>query len=159
MTIAILINCVLCFLVTSPFYPFVGFAVLAFAAIMLTVGADSQLADHFILSQAKNWGKEVDASVFENRRFLISVAFLSLSLKIGGVIAAFVMGGAAIGIAICILLASGWLFMGAGSGMTVGLAYQIGRLIVNIYSFVSVGIDRIAEWIAKLELSVLGINI
>lgn len=61
-------------------------------------------------------------------------------------------------IAFCILLAFGYLFEGPGSGMTISMSYGIARLVVKLFSLISVGFDKIAEWIAKIELRILKID-
>ena len=140
----IILNVLLGVLITSAFYPIVGIIVLIFCVLMLTIGYNNTIGESFIRTQMKYWGNDINEIVFSEKRLLLSVACLTLSLKIG---------------AFCILLAFGYLFDGSASGMTIGLSYNIARLVIKIFSLVSIGFDKIAEWIAKIELSILNIKI
>lgn len=155
----IILNVLLGFLITSAFYPIVGVVVLIFCVLMLTIGCNNSIGDFFIRIQMKYWGNNINEIVLNEKRLLLSVACLALSLKIGAAITIFVETGATIFLAFCILLAWGYFFDGSKSGMTIGLSYNIARLAIKIFSLVSIGFDKIAEWIAKIELSILNIKI
>lgn len=79
----------------------------------------------------------------------MSVACLTLSLKIGAAIAIFVETSAVILVAFCILLAFGYLFDGSASGMTIGLSYNIARLVIKIFSLVSIGLIKLQSGLQK----------
>lgn len=155
----IILNVLLGVLITSAFYPIVGIIVLIFCVLMLTIGYNNTIGESFIRTQMKYWGNDINEIVFSEKRLLLSVACLTLSLKIGAAIAIFVETSAVILVAFCIILAFGYLFDGSASGMTIGLSYNIARLVIKIFSLVSIGFDKIAEWIAKIELSILNIKI
>lgn len=155
----IALNILLGIVITSAFYPAVGIVVLIFSGLMLTIGCNTTIGTFFIRTQMKNWGDKVNEIVFSERRLLMSVACLTFSLKVGAAIAIFVETGAVILLAFCILLAFGYFFEGAASGMSIGLSYNIARLAIKIFSLVSIGFDKIAEWIAKAELHFLNIEI
>lgn len=155
----IALNILLGIVITSAFYPAVGIVVLIFSGLMLTIGCNTTIGTFFIRTQMKNWGDKVNEIVFSEKRLLMSVACLIFSLKVGSAIAIFVETGAVVLLAFCILLAFGYFFEGAVSGMSIGLSYNIARLTIKIFSVVSIGFDKIAEWIAKAELHFLNIDI
>lgn len=155
----ILLNILLGTVITSAFYPVIGIVVLVFSGLMLTIGCNTTLGAFFIRIQVKKWGDKVSEIVFSEKRLLMSVACLTFSLKVGAAIAIFVETGAVVLFAFCILLAFGYFFEGAASGMSIGLSYNIARLVIKIFSLVSIGFDKIAEWIAKAELHFLNIEI
>lgn len=76
----------------------------------------------------------------------------------GAAIALIIEGAAVIIIAFCILLASGWLFLGRESGMSVGLAYLISKLVMKIYLFCNSLADKLAMAVVRVEFSVLKIE-
>ena len=80
----------------------------------------------------------------ERNSCLVSIAFLILSLKVGAGIALIVEGLAIVLVAFCILIASGWLIEGRASGMSVGLAYNISKLVMKIYLFLNSLVDKLA---------------
>ena len=61
-------------------------------------------------------------------------------------------------LAFCLLLACGYFVEGAESGMTPVLSVRLARSAIKAFSFLSVGIDKIAEWTAKAELRILHIE-
>lgn len=155
----ITLNMILGFIITSVYYPIVGIAVSVFNGAMLTIGCQNALGAFFVRSQMKNLGNKVDKIVFSEDRLLMSITCLVFSLKIGAIITVFVETSAIFIIAFCILLASGYLFQGPLSGMTLISSYKIASLIFKIFSLLSIGFDKIAEWIAKAELRILNIEI
>lgn len=154
----IVINVLLGAAVMSAYYPAAGIAYVAFCGLMLTVGYNTALGSFLIRTQMKKWGNRVDEIVYSEKRLLTSIACLTLSLKLGAAVALLVETGAALMIAFCILMAFGYFFEGAASGMTVGLSWGIARFAVKIFTWLSIGFDKIAEWIAKAELSILKID-
>lgn len=154
----IILNVILGAAVMSAYYPVVGIAYVVLCVLMLTVGYNTVFGSFLIRTQMKKWGNKVDEIVFSEKRLLTSIACLTLSLKIGAAVALFVETGAALMIAFCILMAFGWFFEGAASGMTVSLSWGIARIAVKIFTLLSIGFDKIAEWIAKAELSILKID-
>lgn len=154
----LVLNCLLSVAITAAFFPYVGVGVLIFTIFMLTIGCHTAVGDFFLKTQMKTWGENVKQIVFRTKRVLMSVACLTFSLKVGTAIALFVETGAALMIAFCILFAFGYLFEGPGSGMTIGMSYGIARLVVKLFSLITVGFDKIAEWIAKIELRILKID-
>ncbi len=155
----IALNISLGIVITSAFYPVVGIVVLVFSLLMLTIGCNTTIVTFFFRTQMKNWGDKVSKIVFSEKRLLMSVACLTFSLKVGAAIALFVETGAVVLLAFCILLVFGYFFEGAASSMSIGLSYNIARLVIKIFSLVSIGFDKIAEWIAKAELRFLNIKI
>ena len=156
--VVIALNCLLGIAITSAYYPVAGIAVFLFSILMLTVGYKTAFGAFFIGTQMKHWGSNIDQILLNERKLLMSVACLSLSLKVGAAIAIFVETGAVLLIAFCILIAFGYFFEGPASGMTIGLSYGIARLVVKLFSLIHIGFDRIAEWIAKAELRILKIE-
>lgn len=155
----IALNISLGIVITSAFYPVVGIVVLVFSLLMLTIGCNTTIGTFFFRTQMKNWGDKVSKIVFSEKRLLMSVACLTFSLKVGAAIALFVETGAVVLLAFCILLVFGYFFEGAANSMSIGLSYNIARLVIKIFSLVSIGFDKIAEWIAKAELRFLNIKI
>ena len=88
-------------------------------------------------------------------RILISVAFLSLAVKIGVLIAILL-------VTVAILLASGFFFGGSSSGMSITGAFSISKILFKIYSFIEPIIkwcDTLFELIIKGEYKLLGIKV
>jgi len=154
----IVLNCVLAAVINIGYYPTVGFVILILSLIMTFLLNNTPISDFFIATQIKEWVQIIQQVNPISKSFMISVACLSLSLKICALIALFVETGAALLIAFSILLAAGYFFEGAASGITAGTGWLIARLLVKVYTFISVGLDRIAGWIAKIELDALGIS-
>ncbi len=154
----IVLNVLLGIIITSTLYPVIGIAVLGFSALMIAFGCNNPFGEFFINTQIKHWGNNVNEVVFSEKRLLMSVACLTLSLKISAAIAILVEAGAIIMLTFCILLACGYLIEGRASGITIGQSYSIAQLIIKIFSFVSIGFDKIAEWVAKAELYILNIK-
>lgn len=92
----IILNVLLGVLITSAFYPIVGIIVLIFCVLMLTIGYNNTIGESFIRTQMKYWGNDINEIVFSKKRLLLSVACLTLSLKIGAAIAIFVETSAVI---------------------------------------------------------------
>lgn len=102
-------------------------------------------------------------------RIVISVAFLSLAVKIGVLIktgiylvALLLVTVALLLVTVAILLASGFFFEGRSSGMSITGAYNISKILLKIYSFIEPVIkwcDTLFEWIIKGEYKILGIEV
>ena len=95
-------------------------------------------------------------------RIVISVAFLSLAVKIGVLIKTGIYLVALLLVTVAILLASGFFFGGRSSGMSITGAYNISKILLKIYSFIEPVIkwcDTLFEWIIKGEYKILGIEV
>lgn len=95
-------------------------------------------------------------------RIVISVAFLSLAVKIGVLIKTGIYLVALLLVTVAILLASGFFFEGRSSGMSITGAYNISKILLKIYSFIEPVIkwfDTLFEWIIKGEYKILGIEV
>lgn len=154
--LAIVLNTLLSVAMTSAFYPVVGLAVFVIEGVFLTLGRNSRIAASFLHHQMRNWKKH--QITFKERWLLMSVACLTCSMKIAAAIAIFVETGAALLLAFCLLLACGYFVEGAESGMTPVLSVRLARSAIKAFLFLSVGIDKIAEWTVKAELRILHIE-
>ncbi len=95
-------------------------------------------------------------------RIVISVAFLSLAVKIGVLIKTGIYLVALLLVTVAILLASGFFFEGRSSGMSITGAYNISKILLKIYSFIEPVMkwcDTLFEWIIKGEYKILGIEV
>ena len=95
-------------------------------------------------------------------RIVLSVAFLSLAVKIGVLIKTGIYLVALLLVTVAILLASGFFFEGRSSGMSITGAYNISKILLKIYSFIEPVIkwcDTLFEWIIKGEYKILGIEV
>lgn len=95
-------------------------------------------------------------------RIMISVAFLSLAVKIGVLIKTGIYLVALLLVTVAILLASGFFFEGRSSGMSIIGAYNISKILLKIYSFIEPVMkwcDTLFEWIIKGEYKILGIEV
>ena len=95
-------------------------------------------------------------------RIVISVAFLSLAVKIGVLIKIGIYLVALLLVTVAILLASGFFFEGRSSGMSITGAYNISKILLKIYSFIEPVMkwcDTLFEWIIKGEYKILGIEV
>lgn len=95
-------------------------------------------------------------------RIVISVAFLSLAVKIGVLIKTGTYLVALLLVTVAILLASGFFFEGRSSGMSITGAYNISKILLKIYSFIEPVMkwcDTLFEWIIKGEYKILGIEV
>ena len=93
---------------------------------------------------------------------MISVAFLSLAVKIGVLIKTGIYLVALLWVTVASLLASGFFFEGRSSGMSITGAYNISKILLKIYSFIEPVIkwcDTLFEWIIKGEYKILGIEV
>ena len=94
-------------------------------------------------------------------RILISVAFLSLAVKIGVLIKTGIILVAILLVSVAIFLASGFFF-GSSSGMSITGAFSISKILFKIYSFIEPIIkwcDTLFELIIKGEYKLLGIKV
>lgn len=95
----------------------------------------------------------------EGKRLLISVSFVTVSLKVLAFFGLLVEVGSAAAIALAILLACGFFFEGSRSGMNVSSAFIIGRAITKIYNVLNSVSEIVARVLFKLELMILGIEL
>lgn len=155
----VFLNLLLGIAITSPFYPFVGVVFAVFSSIMVEFVSNTSVGMYFIRKQTQNWGNNVADIVFKEKKLLMSVVCLTLALKIGAAIALFVEIGAAVFIAFSLLLIFGYFFNGPLSILSGMInSWYIARFILKIFSLLSIGFDKIAEWIAKGELALLNIK-
>lgn len=154
----IILNIALGMILTSAAYPVVGLVMLIFYGLMLSVGCSTAIGPLFIKSQMKHWGNKVDEIIFSNKRLLMSVACLTFSLKISIAIAIFIEAGAVLLLFFAFFIALGYFYEPPRSVQPIKGIYALAVLIVKIASFLSIGFDRVAEWITKLELRILNIN-
>lgn len=94
----------------------------------------------------------------DEKDILLSLAFLVIAMKIATGIALYVEGGAIILLGFTILLASGWLFEGRNSGMSVFGAFSIAKLLVKVFSVLTSLYDWIAEKLVRLEFSIYNVE-
>lgn len=137
------------FLVYAP-YPILTVVYGLFSCLM--VAFDSNPIACFLLgSQMNRWNATVCESLFKDRKFATSIACISLGLRFAALLGAFFYGGFVVTLAIILLIALG--SSGLSVGPALGIASWLGRLLTKL----NVGIDTIAIFIAKAELSILGV--
>lgn len=158
MIVVLIINFGLIGFFTVPFYPAVGMIYTLISILGTIFLSNSSFGEMLINRQFKIWGEEIGNSTEEYNRILLSAAFLSLGMKLGAAIASFVYGGAAIMIAIALLLAVGYFFDGSKSGVTPGPAFALGKLIVKIFVFLTSFFDKVVEFAVKIEFGFLGVD-
>ena len=122
----------------------------------------------FFLRNKEYWTKFVNYQLksldngvrdIKEREILISAAFLALGMKIGTALALAVAFAGTVVIAFCILLASGFIIEGRKSGMSVGGAWTIAKVVVKVYNFINGVYDSIVTVIVKIEFKALKIDI
>jgi len=155
--IAIIANIGLSVFFAGSYYYFVGL-IMGMLCILSFIFKDTVVGDLIIKSQIHNYNRFLLGDEKEDKLILLTIAFLVLSMKVGAIIALVVEGLVILIVAFCILLAFGWFFDGVQSGVSPGIAYAISRIIVKIYLFLNSAVSKIAEWIVKLEFSILGIE-
>ncbi len=152
------INIILGIIITSSSYSEVGIVFGTFAIVLTFVLYNTVLGTRVVKSQMKNLKDNMSIMSETNKKILVSVACLSIAVQIGAAITLFVTTGATIMFAFALLLACGYFFEGTKSGMTIWGSYGIAKLVIKLFCFLQVTLDRIAEWLAKLELSLFDIE-
>lgn len=156
--VVIVINLALTVFFAGSYYILIGILMALLSGIVAIFMSNNGVGNWIIKTQIKSYDTELLSEQRGYNSILVSIAFLVLSMKIGAGIALFIEGAAVILVAICILIASGWLFLGRASGMSAGLAYNISKLVIKAYLFFNSLVDKLAMLIVKLELCVLKIE-
>lgn len=156
--IVITINIILTVFFAGSYLIGVGLFMAILSMITICLFKENQIGYFIIQNQIKSYDKSLLLNNKEHNALLVSIAFLTLALKLGAAIALIIEGAAVIIIAFCILLASGWLFLGRESGMSVGLAYLISKLVMKIYLFCNSLADKLAMAVVRVEFSLLKIE-
>lgn len=156
--IVIAINIYLGIIITGANYPIIGLIFGVFAIVVSCIGYNTKIGFVVVKSQMKQYKEIIESETKEVKMLISSVACLAIAVQIGAAIGLFVTTGAIILMAFCILLAAGYFFEGAKSGWTPGSAFSLAKIMVTVFCFLQVTIDRVAEWIAKLELKIFGIE-
>lgn len=156
--IVIGINIMLTMFFAGSYYAGVGIIMGVISIIMSCFLKENKVAYCIIKSQIKKYDLNILSDRKEHNSLLVSIAFLIMAVKIGAAIAMIVEGAAIILLAFCILLVSGWLLMGSSSGMSVGSAYNISRVVMKIYLLCNSLIEKLALLIVKMEFLLLKIE-
>ena len=157
--IIITLNTIGVFFFTGMDFPIFGIA-LSILSILCSIFFSEYVWMHVFATtviRSHNIGKYFSKG--NANRIVISVAFLSLAVKIGVLIKTGIYLVALLLVTVAILLASGFFFEGRSSGMSITGAYKI---LLKIYSFIEPVIkwcDTLFEWIIKGEYKILGIEV
>ena len=160
--IIITLNTVGVFFFTGMDFPIFGIA-LSILSILCSIFFSEYVWMHVFATtviRSHNIGKYFSKG--NANRIVISVAFLSLAVKIGVLIKTGIYLVALLLVTVAILLASGFFFEGRSSGMSITGAYNISKILLKIYSFIEPVIkwcDTLFEWIIKGEYKILGIEV
>lgn len=160
--IIITLNTIGVFFFTGMDFPIFGIA-LSILSILCSIFFSEYVWMHVFATtviRSHNIGKYFSKG--NANRIVISVAFLSLAVKIGVLIKTGIYLVALLLITVAILLASGFFFEGRSSGMSITGAYNISKILLKIYSFIEPVIkwcDTLFEWIIKGEYKILGIEV
>ena len=160
--IIITLNTIGVFFFTGMDFPIFGIA-LSILSILCSIFFSEYVWMHVFATtviRSHNIGKYFSKG-YANR-IVISVAFLSLAVKIGVLIKTGIYLVALLLVTVAILLASGFFFEGRSSGMSITGAYNISKILLKIYSFIEPVIkwcDTLFEWIIKGEYKILGIEV
>lgn len=156
--IILIINYILTLFFAGGYYPAVG-VVLCIASVMFSLlDKGTVIGEYIVLSQIRSWNPGDLVEAKDKRPVLLSISFLTLSMKIGAAIAVFVEVSAVLLLAFCILIASGYLFEGRKSGMSIGGAWAISKLVVKVYLFFTSLVDKLADLIVKIEFALLKVE-
>ena len=160
--IIITLNTIGVFFFTGMDFPIFGIA-LSILSILCSIFFSEYVWMHVFATtviRSHNIGKYFSKG--NANRIVISVAFLSLAVKIGVLIKTGIYLVALLLVTVAILLASGFFFEGRSSGMSITGAYNISKILLKIYSFIEPVIkwcDTLFEWIIKGEYKILGIEL
>ena len=160
--IIITLNTIGVFFFTGMDFPIFGIA-LSILSILCSIFFSEYVWMHVFATtviRSHNIGKYFSKG--NANRIVISVAFLSLAVKIGVLIKTGIYLVALLLVTVAILLASGFFFEGRSSGMSITGAYNISKILLKIYSFIEPVIkwcDTLFEWIIKGEYKIFGIEV
>ena len=160
--IIITLNTIGVFFFTGMDFPIFGIA-LSILSILCSIFFSEYVWMHVFATtviRSHNIGKYFSKG--NANRIVISVAFLSLAVKIGVLIKTGIYLVALLLVTVAILLASGFFFEGRSSGMSITGAYNISKILLKTYSFIEPVIkwcDTLFEWIIKGEYKILGIEV
>lgn len=160
--IIITLNTIGVFFFTGMDFPIFGIA-LSILSILCSIFFSEYVWMHVFATtviRSHNIGKYFSKG--NANRIVISVAFLSLAVKIGVLIKTGIYLVALLLVTVAILLASGFFFEGRSSGMSITGAYNISKILLKIYSFIEPVMkwcDTLFEWIIKGEYKILGIEV
>ena len=160
--IIITLNTIGVFFFTGMDFPIFGIA-LSILSILCSIFFSEYVWMHVFATtviRSHNIGKYFSKG--NANRIVISVAFLSLAVKIGVLLKTGIYLVALLLVTVAILLASGFFFEGRSSGMSITGAYNISKILLKIYSFIEPVIkwcDTLFEWIIKGEYKILGIEV
>ena len=160
--IIITLNTIGVFFFTGMDFPIFGIA-LSILSILCSIFFSEYVWMHVFATtviRSHNIGKYFSKG--NANRIVISVAFLSLAVKIGVLIKTGIYLVALLLVTVAILLASGFFFEGRSSGMSITGAYNISKILLKIYSFIEPVIkwcDTLFEWIIKGDYKILGIEV
>ena len=160
--IIITLNTIGVFFFTGMDFPIFGIA-LSILSILCSIFFSEYVWMHVFATtviRSHNIGKYFSKG--NANRIVISVAFLSLAVKIGVLIKTGIYLVALLLVTVAILLASGFFFEGRSSGMSITGAYNISKILLKIYSFIEPVIKwcvTLFEWIIKGEYKILGIEV
>lgn len=160
--IIITLNTIGVFFFTGMDFPIFGIA-LSILSILCSIFFSEYVWMHVFATtviRSHNIGKYFSKG--NANRIVLSVAFLSLAVKIGVLIKTGIYLVALLLVTVAILLASGFFFEGRSSGMSITGAYNISKILLKIYSFIEPVIkwcDTLFEWIIKGEYKILGIEV
>ena len=140
-------------------YDFVGVGLFIVGLFIVATLKDTRFAHWLVQREILTY--DVDAFFNEEctNQLLLSVAVLSIDMKICAAIGLIIEGGAALLVAIGILTAFGYLFEGPEGGMTIGGAFAIAKLLAKIGSFILSIWERVIIFIAKIEFGIFGIEL
>lgn len=156
--ILLVINFSLIYFFTGAVYPIFGLCFTMISIIVSIVARDKKYCRKIISKFIRNWNLDGIEDEKDQNIILLSIAFLIEAIKVGAAIGIFVEVSAILLLALCILLASGFIIEGYSSGMTIGFAYNIAKIAVKVYQFFNSLTDRLMGFIVKVEFSALGIK-
>ena len=156
--IVFVINLGLIYFFSGSIYPVVGILYTTLALILTITLSDTKYCYGIINVLVRNWRKSKIIGDRNGNSIMLSAAFLIGAMKIGAVTAMFVEFGAIVILALAILIASGFLFDGYKSGMTISGAFFIAKILIKIANFFYSIFDKIMELVVKIEFKILGIE-
>lgn len=153
------LNMIATFFFAGVYYPIIGIVISVCSIISCLFFAENKWMHCFVKAVIKTHNINILFQKGYANRLLVSIAFLACSMKIGILVALFVETGAVVVGMLLVLIVSGYLFEGRSSGMTISGAWNISKIIIKVYLFLTSWIDKIFELLIKLEYTVLNIEI
>lgn len=141
------------------YYPIVGVGLCCCSAVSCIFLSEKPIMHYFIRKVIKSHDIDKYFEKGNANMILVSIAYLACAIKIGIGIAVFVEAGAALLVALSILIAFGYFFEGRSSGMSISGAWGIAKLVTKIYLFLTSWVSKIFEWVIKAEYAILKIKI